>query len=100
MWGKRKAEANQRLIAGVGSCPTFPNNHHCHFLSVLICEDYLGEMLMCECVPDKNLFTRHGERDLGLAVLYMDKDPTKQRVFTNVNNVNFTSSILTMTKGK
>ena len=57
-------------------------------------------MLMCECVPAKNLFTRHGERDLGLAVLYMDKDPTKQRVFTNVNNVNFTSSILTMTKGK
>ena len=58
---------------------------------------------MCECVPAKNLFTRHGERDLGLAVLlllYMDKDPTKQRVFTNVNNVNFTSSILTMTKSK
>ena len=57
-------------------------------------------MLMCEWVPAKNLFTRHSERDLGLAVLYMDKDPTKQRVFTNVNNVNFTSLIFTMTKSK
>ena len=68
--------------------------------AVLIYEDYLGETLKCECGCAKNLFTRHGERDLGLAVLYMDKDPTKQRVFTNVNNVNFTSSIFTMTKSK
>ena len=39
--------------------------------AVLICEDYLGEMLMCECVPDKNLFSRHGKGDLGLTVLLL-----------------------------
>ena len=67
---------------------------------LVICEDYLGEigscLLICGCAPGKNLFSPHGKGDLGLTLLYMDKDPTKQGLLT----AQLTSSILTMTKRK